>query len=69
VSTSTRVAVTPREAAALHRLLQTYLVTEEGDAGMADLATFYVKVDRIEQDHTAYDQADGAAPAPGRSQS
>lgn len=56
-----RLTVTPREAAALDRLLQAYLVTEDGDPGMGDLRTLYSKLRQIDQDHTVYDAAFGVA--------
>lgn len=56
-----RSLITPREAAALDRLLQAYLATEEGDAGADDLRALYGKVRRLDQDHTVYDKAFGDA--------
>lgn len=50
---SARVSITPREAAALDRLLDAY--QDYTDPGMADLATLCVKVRRLDQDHAAYD--------------
>lgn len=45
---------TPREAAALDRLLDAYVVTEEGDPGIEDLRSLRLKVIGISQDHTKY---------------
>lgn len=48
------VSVSPRQAAALHRLLSAYVVTEEGDPGLEDLRALMVFVERLEQDHSLY---------------
>lgn len=48
------VAITPAEAAAVDRLLDAYISTEDGDPGMADLRTLLVKIRQIDQDHAAY---------------
>jgi hypothetical protein len=52
---SARLSITARQAAALDRLLSAYLVTDENDPGRDDLALLKVKVERVPQDHTAYD--------------
>jgi len=49
-----RTTITPREAAALDRLLDAYVGNEEADAGMDDLRTLQRKVQQLDQDHTAY---------------
>lgn len=49
-----RVTIYPREAAALDRLLDAYIATDEGDPGREDLARLRGRVRRIRQDHTAY---------------
>lgn len=51
-----RVTIRPREAAALDRLLDAYLSTEESEPGRADLVAFYQRLRRVEQDHAAYDK-------------
>ncbi len=51
-----RPTITPREAAALDRLLAAYVGNEEADPGMADLRSLQTKVRRLDQDHAAYDQ-------------
>ncbi len=57
--------LTPREAAALDRLLDVYTQTEQDDPGMDELKSIRVKVIRIGQDHTTYVAAltSSAAPA------
>jgi len=50
-----RLTITPREAAALDRLLDAYVGNEDGDPGMGDLRTLRSKVAKIEQDHAVYD--------------
>lgn len=58
-----RLAVTPREAAALSRLLDAYIATaDEADAGMGHLVDLQAKVDQLPQDHACYT----AALAPNR---
>lgn len=49
-----RLTITPREAAALDRLLDAYVGNEENDPGMDDLRSLQGKVAELEQDHTAY---------------
>lgn len=49
-----RVTCTPREAAALDRLLDAYLATEEVDPGHSDLAQFHRRLRGIHQDHSTY---------------
>lgn len=46
--------LTPREAAALDRLLDAYVRTEEADPGIEDLKSVRRKVIRVAQDHTIY---------------
>jgi hypothetical protein len=48
--------VTPREAAALHRLLDAYLATDELDPGSEDLTRTMKRLERLEHDHSAYDE-------------
>lgn len=52
-----RLAITPREAAALHRLLDAYIVTETGDAGIGDLRSLHGKAGQLDKDHTLYEIA------------
>lgn len=52
-----RVTIHPREAAALDRLLDAYLATDQGDPGRDDLIALKTRVRRLEHDHTAYDKA------------
>lgn len=53
---SGRISVTNREAAALHRLLDAYLSTDDrADPGHADLASLQVKVVTLSQDHERYE--------------
>ena len=47
--------LTPREAAALDRLLDAYVTTEKGDPGVADLRSIAAKIARLPQDHEAYE--------------
>jgi hypothetical protein len=49
--------LTPREAAALDRLLDAYVRTEEGDPGLDDLKSVRHKLLIIAQDHTVYVRA------------
>ena len=58
-----RLRITPREAAALDRLLDAYVGNEDGDPGMDDLRVLQQKVGRLDQDHTAYEafRAEGGA--------
>lgn len=49
--------LTPREAAALDRLLDAYTRTEEGDPGMEDLKSVRHKLLIFPQDHTVYVRA------------
>jgi hypothetical protein len=51
---SQRLSVTPRQAAALDRLLDAYVATEEHDPGLEDLSALRDKVARLEHDHSAY---------------
>lgn len=52
-----RITITPREAAALSRLLDAYTqtVNDADDPGMDDLRSVNRKVFRIDHDHAAYD--------------
>jgi hypothetical protein len=52
-----RLTITPREAAALDRLLDAYVGNEDADPGMDDLRTLRAKLNGIEQDHALYDAA------------
>ncbi len=56
---ASRITITPREAAALDRLMDAYVGNDDGDPGMDDLRTLQRKVRRLAQDHTAYDTAHG----------
>ncbi len=58
------IFLTPREAAALDRLLDTYTQTEQDDPGMEDLKSVRLKIIRVGQDHTTYAQARGQACPP-----
>lgn len=51
-----RVTIHPREAAALDRLLDAYLHTDEDDPGLPDLRALRERVRQIEHDHAAYDR-------------
>jgi hypothetical protein len=51
---SQRLSVTPRQAAALDRLLDAYVATDEHDPGLPDLVALREKVGRLEHDHSAY---------------
>lgn len=53
-----RVAIPPREAAALDRLLDAYLVTEPNDPGLADLARLRERLRNLDMDHEAYGSGD-----------
>lgn len=64
--------LTPREAAALDRLLEAYCLTEESDPGIDDLRSIRQKVLGIGQNHIAYatwrtggPAAPATAPNPG----
>ncbi len=46
--------LTPREAAALDRLLDAYVRTEEGDPGLEDLKSVRIKLLMVNQNHIAY---------------
>jgi hypothetical protein len=46
--------LTPREAAALDRLLDAYTRTEMDDPGLTELKSVRRKIIRIGQDHTKY---------------
>jgi hypothetical protein len=46
--------LTPREAAALDRLLDAYVRTEEGDPGLEDLKSVRKKLLLVDQNHVAY---------------
>jgi hypothetical protein len=48
------IFLTPREAAALDRLLDAYTRTEQDDPGMDDLKSVRLKVIRVGQNHIAY---------------
>lgn len=50
----TPVSLTPREAAALDRLLSAYLRNEPDDPGLEDLKSVQLKVLRVGQNHIAY---------------
>lgn len=50
-----RLVITPREAAALHRLLDAYLGSTRDDPGVADLDRVMRKVGRLTHDHSVYD--------------
>ena len=50
-----RLTITPSEAAAVDRLLNAY--GDDADPGTADLISLREKIRRLEQDHTAYDDA------------
>jgi hypothetical protein len=58
--------LTPREAAALDRLLNAYVCTEEGDPGLEDLRAVRRKLIRLAQDHTAYRKPATTEPKPPR---
>lgn len=49
--------LTPREAAALHRLLDAYALTETTDPGIDDLRRLRARVGHLPQDHAAYEAA------------
>lgn len=49
--------LTPREAAALHRLLDAYTLTETTDPGIDDLRRLRARVGHLPQDHAAYEAA------------
>lgn len=51
--------VSPREAAALHRVLDSYLMTEEADPGLRDLRAVSNRLGRSEMDHSVYIAAYG----------
>ncbi len=51
--------LTPREAAALDRLLDAYIRTEEGDPGIEQLRSVRQKLLLFPQDHTVYARAFG----------
>lgn len=51
-----RPDITPREAAALDRLLHAYVGNDDTDPGMADLRTLHDKVRQLYQDHTDYER-------------
>lgn len=52
-----RLDISTRQAAALHRLLDAYLVTNEPscEPGFDDLVAIYERIGRLEHDHTAYE--------------
>lgn len=56
-----RLSLTPREAAALDRLLYAYTLTDDTDPGLADLRSAHEKVGRLTQDHTVYEAPTTAA--------
>lgn len=51
--------MTPREAAALDRLLDAYVITEQGDPGIEELRSVRKKLLLVAQDHTVYVRALG----------
>ena len=54
-----RMTIKPREAAALHRLLDAYLATtEDNDPGAGDLAAFFSRLSHAQMDHAAYESKD-----------
>jgi len=53
--TRQRMDITPREAAALSRLLDAYISPEDDDPGRDDLRRVQERVDRLLHDHSAYD--------------
>lgn len=48
------IMLTPREAAALDRLLDAYVRTEDGDPGLEDLKSVRRKLLHVNQNHVAY---------------
>lgn len=48
------IALTPREAAALDRLLDAYTRTEQADPGLEDLKSVRKKLLTVNQNHIAY---------------
>lgn len=52
---SAYLPVTRREAAALHRLLQAYVLTEQDDPGMPELRALYARLADAPQDHSVYE--------------
>lgn len=61
-----RVTIHPREAAALDRLLDAYLATDEGDPGRDALASFKRRLERLAQDHADYESAQRPEGGEGR---
>lgn len=53
---------TPRETAAMFRLLHTYLTSGVHDDGRADLESAYIKIECADQDHRAYPPRTGPIP-------
>lgn len=64
--TRQRIDLPPLEAAALSRLLDAYLATDEADPGADDLRRTAARVDRLEQDHAAYGRPQPTDPEAGR---
>ncbi len=52
-----RMTINPREAAALHRLLDAYLASEHPeDPGMPELLAFESRLAHAQMDHSAYEK-------------
>lgn len=47
--------LTPREVAAVHRLLDAYIVTDDTDPGLIDLVSAHRRLGQLEMDNSAYD--------------
>jgi len=50
-----RFTINPKEAAALDRLLDAYLATDNGDPGWLDLTAFESRIEHAQMDHAAYE--------------
>lgn len=50
-----QLRMSPREVAAVYRLLDAYLVTEESDPGLADLVRVHRGLSELQMDHSAYE--------------
>ncbi len=50
------IDIQPEEAAALHRLLEAYCVTEHGDPGLPALSRLRDRICTMPQDHQAYEK-------------
>lgn len=50
-----RFTISPTEAAALDRLLDAYLATDNGDPGWHDLAALKSRIEHAQMDHSAYE--------------